>query len=237
MRALTNPLDHDLRPAICEVAEGLFAQVGFHKTTVADIARELRMSPANVYRFFDAKAEINEAVARHVLSGSEAAVAKVAAHSGSASQKLRACIAAINDANAQRYLSNRKLHELVEAAFNGRWSIARDHVETMHTTLSEIISQGNRDGEFNVDDSDLAAILVHSACMRFCDPRVMVEYAEEAEPTRDQMIDFASTLSEKNDLPLRESISMLLIQESHVSKALGLLVVLGVQILDGHRSI
>jgi len=32
-----------------------FRQIGFQKTTVADIARELHMSPANVYRYFAAK--------------------------------------------------------------------------------------------------------------------------------------------------------------------------------------
>ena len=37
------------------VAERLFGEIGFQKTTVVDIARELGMSPANVYRFFRAK--------------------------------------------------------------------------------------------------------------------------------------------------------------------------------------
>jgi hypothetical protein len=56
--------------------------------------------------------------------------------------------------------------------------------------LPEIISQGNRAGEFNVSDSDLAAILVRSACIRYCHPRLMVECAQDPEPTVDQMIDF-----------------------------------------------
>src|SRR3984893_7347154 len=37
----------DTRHLIVEVAERLFRQLGFQKTTVADIARELHMSPAN----------------------------------------------------------------------------------------------------------------------------------------------------------------------------------------------
>jgi AcrR family transcriptional regulator len=35
--------------------------MGYQKTAVADIARELGMSPANVYRFFPSKSAINEA--------------------------------------------------------------------------------------------------------------------------------------------------------------------------------
>ncbi len=56
------------RAKIIATAERLFREIGFQKTTVADIARELRMSPANVYRFFSAKSEINAAVARHLMS-------------------------------------------------------------------------------------------------------------------------------------------------------------------------
>ena len=54
--------EKDQRQQIIQTAERLFREIGFQKTTVADIARELRMSPANVYRFFGAKSEINEAV-------------------------------------------------------------------------------------------------------------------------------------------------------------------------------
>ena len=60
--------EKDQRQQIIETAERLFGEIGFQKTTVADIARELRMSPANIYRFFGAKSEINAAVARHLCS-------------------------------------------------------------------------------------------------------------------------------------------------------------------------
>ena len=36
-------------------ADELFRQFGFGKTTVADITRELGMSPANIYKFFPSK--------------------------------------------------------------------------------------------------------------------------------------------------------------------------------------
>jgi AcrR family transcriptional regulator len=60
IRAERETKDRDTQKLIVEVAERLFRQYGFQKTTVADIARDLHMSPANVYRFFTAKSEINE---------------------------------------------------------------------------------------------------------------------------------------------------------------------------------
>jgi AcrR family transcriptional regulator len=178
------------RLGILEVAERLFRQIGFEKTAVADIARELRMSSANIYRFFSSKGAINEAVARRLLSEVEDVVEEIAKRSAPAGARLRASIASIEKNNAQRFLDNRKLHELVETAFNENWPIVREHVEKLNGALAAIIAQGNEAGDFHVEDCDLAAMLVRSACLRFCHPRLMVECAQDPEPTLDQMIDF-----------------------------------------------
>ena len=58
----------DTRARIIEVAEGLFRRIGFAKTTVADIAAELEMSPANIYRFFPSKNAIVEAICQRLLA-------------------------------------------------------------------------------------------------------------------------------------------------------------------------
>jgi AcrR family transcriptional regulator len=62
-------LERDLSTRIVDVAELLFGELGFRKTTVSDIARELKMSPANIYRFFDSKADINLARLIHLSDG------------------------------------------------------------------------------------------------------------------------------------------------------------------------
>ena len=103
---------------------------------------------------------------------------------------MRASIVEIERQNANRFLESRKLHELVEAAFTENWPVAREHAQKLNDSLAEIISRGNENGEFHVEDCGLAAILVRSACLRFCHPRVMVECAQDSEPTIDQMIDF-----------------------------------------------
>jgi AcrR family transcriptional regulator len=148
------------------------------------------MSPANVYRFFSAKSEINEAVARRLLGATEAIFEKIVAQTECACEKLRVFLAAIEKTNADRFIANSKLHNLLETAFNENWPVAHDHVEKITRALSEIISEGNRAGQFHVDDCDLAANLVRSACMRVWHPRVMVDCAQEPEPTLDQMVDF-----------------------------------------------
>src|SRR5580765_5934479 len=67
MTLISEHVETDTRERILVVAERLFRQIGYQKTTVADIARELRMSPANVYRFFDSKKSINAGVAKRLM--------------------------------------------------------------------------------------------------------------------------------------------------------------------------
>jgi len=58
-----------MRARILEVAEEHFRPMGHHKTSVADIASELGMSRANVYRFFPSRDAIKESICRRVSNG------------------------------------------------------------------------------------------------------------------------------------------------------------------------
>ena len=69
MTLVSEHIETDTRERILVVAERLFRQMGYQKTTVADIAKELRMSPANVYRFFDSKKSIHPSAWLAVTSG------------------------------------------------------------------------------------------------------------------------------------------------------------------------
>jgi AcrR family transcriptional regulator len=183
----------DTRRSIVEVAERLFRQLGFQKTTVADIARELRMSPANVYRFFGAKSEINAAVCMDLLGKIEAEAGKIATSRGTALQRLRNLVTSVEKAHYKQYMFDRKLHELIEAAMTENWAIMREHNHRMTGILEKIIASGMAAGEFHPGDAALASRLVNTACIRFCHPRLMAEYEQEPEPALDQMLDFCLT--------------------------------------------
>ena len=83
MTLVAEHIETDTRERILVVAERLFRQIGYQKTTVADIAKELRMSPANVYRFFDSKKAIHEGVARALMGEVEVEAQRIVARPGS----------------------------------------------------------------------------------------------------------------------------------------------------------
>ncbi len=180
----------DPRCKIIQAAERLFREVGYQKTTVADIARALGMSPANIYRFFSAKSEINQAVARQLMQGVEEAARRIADGPGTASERLRVMIATNEAMNAERYIVDRKLHDMVEAALVENWPIINEHIYRIDEALERVILAGMQSGEFAAGDAKLAARLIHTACVRYLHPRLMLECAEWTEPSSAQMLDF-----------------------------------------------
>src|ERR1700709_2639961 len=102
MALVSEHIEHDTRERILVVAERLFREIGYQKTTVADIAKVLRMSPANVYRFFDSKKAIHEGVARSLMGEVEVEAQRIARSPGPAPVRLREMMKNIHGMNTQR---------------------------------------------------------------------------------------------------------------------------------------
>ena len=159
MTLISEHIETDTRERILVVAERLFRQIGYQKTTVADIAKELRMSPANVYRFFDSKKAIHEGVARALMGEVELETQRIARMPGPAAARLRDQMKTIHRMNSERYVGDSKLHEMVEIAMEESWEVCVAHMEMITRTLGEVIAQGAASGEFEVDDLETAAIV------------------------------------------------------------------------------
>jgi AcrR family transcriptional regulator len=190
MTLISEHIETDTRERILVVAERLFRQIGYQKTTVADIAKELRMSPANVYRFFDSKKAIHEGVARTLMGEVEVEAQRIAQASGPAPLRLREMIKTIHRMNTERYVGDSKLHEMVEIAMEEDWDVCVAHMECIASTLGLVIAQGHASGEFEAPDLLLASLCACTAMMRFFHPQMIAQCANKPGPTIDQMIDF-----------------------------------------------
>jgi AcrR family transcriptional regulator len=183
-------IEPDTRERILVVAERLFRQIGYQKTTVADIAKELRMSPANVYRFFDSKKAIHEGVARGLMGGVEEAAQAIANTPGPAGQRLRELMKTVHRMNSERYVGDSKLHEMVEIAMEEDWDVCVAHMQLVTETIGAVIAQGAASGEFEVADLQLAAMCACTAMIRFFHPQMIAQSINKPGPTIDEMIDF-----------------------------------------------
>jgi AcrR family transcriptional regulator len=190
MTVISEHVEPDTRERILVVAERLFRHIGYQKTTVADIAKELRMSPANVYRFFESKKAIHEGVARGLMGEVEIEAQRIARSEGPAAMRLRDMMTTVNRMNTERYVGDSKLHEMVEIAMQEDWEVCTAHMELIAATIGQVIAQGAASGEFEVKDLQLAAMCACTAMMRFFHPQMIAQCATKPGPSIDEMIDF-----------------------------------------------
>jgi AcrR family transcriptional regulator len=190
MTLIAEHIEPDTRERILEVAERLFRQIGYQKTTVADIAKELRMSPANVYRFFDSKKAIHEGVARTLMGGVEQAAEAIATARGPAACRLRELLTTIHRMNCERFVGDSKLHEMVAIAMEESWEICVAHIQRVTETIGGVIAEGAASGEFEVSDVPLAAMCTCTAMIRFFHPQMIAQSVNKPGPSLDQMVDF-----------------------------------------------
>jgi AcrR family transcriptional regulator len=190
MTLISDHIEPDTRERILVVAERLFREIGYQKTTVADIAKVLRMSPANVYRFFDSKKAIHEGVARSLMGEVEDAAQAIATRPGPAAGRLRELMTSIHRMNCERYVGDSKLHEMVEIAMEESWEVCVAHMERITQTIGAVIAEGTASGEFEAPDVPLAAMCACTAMMRFFHPQMIAQCANKPGPSLDQMIDF-----------------------------------------------
>jgi len=190
MTLIAEHTEVDTRERILEVAERLFRQLGYQKTTVGDIAKELHMSPANVYRFFDSKKAIHEGVARALMGEVEAATQAILRKPGSAATRLRELIRTIHRMNSERYLGDSKLHEMVEIAMEESWEVCVAHIQKITETIGGVIAQGVASGEFEAIDIPQAAMCTCHAMVTYFHPQMIAQAERKPHPSIDQMVDF-----------------------------------------------
>src|SRR3972149_2812822 len=116
MRPQVRTKPDDTRARIVETAEVLFRRLGFAKTAVADIASELGMSPANIYRFFPSKIAIVQAICQRCLGEGEEKMWAVARGRGPGSEKLQRLVLEILAYHKENLLEEQRVHDIVLVA-------------------------------------------------------------------------------------------------------------------------
>jgi AcrR family transcriptional regulator len=171
----------DTRARIMETAEALFRRLGFAKTAVADIAAELKMSPANIYRFFESKNAIVEAICRRCLSEVEEKAWAVARSKTSAAQRLERLILEILAYHKENLVTEHRVNELVVAAIEQSWSTIRAHKDVMRNVIELILRDGIDAGEFERVDPRETAELVMRSVVPFTNPLVVGQCLAEGD--------------------------------------------------------
>ena len=175
---------------IVQVATRLHREIGYSKTTVADIARGASMSPANVYRFFPSKQAIEEAVVAEQFEELSKAATFASRSGGPALQRLRAVLRAISQLHEHRLANDSKLHELVAAAVRENWTVALSYADRIRALVRAIIAAGQASGELRPGSSMAMTCCLLEAMDGYLNPSRI--NAATVRPTFDEMMDFCA---------------------------------------------
>src|SRR5258708_28120395 len=148
------------------------------------------MSPANGYGVLDSKKETHEGGAGGLMGGVEQAGETIASQPGRAGARLRELMTSIHHMNAERYVGDSKMHEMVAIAMEEDWDVCVTHMQLITETIGSVIAQGAASGEFEVKDVPLAAMCACTAMIRFFHPQMIAQSINKPGPSIDEMIDF-----------------------------------------------
>jgi AcrR family transcriptional regulator len=176
-QAKTKP--DDTRARIMDAAEALFRRLGFAKTAVADIAAELKMSPANVYRFFPSKNAIIEAICQRCLGECEERAWAVARSRGPAAQRSERLVLEILAYHKENHLTDQRVNDMVLAAIELSWGAIRAHKEHIRMVLEAILREGIERGEFEPVDPHETSRLMMISLVHFCHPVLVAQYLQD----------------------------------------------------------
>ena len=178
-----------IRQRIMQATVRLHREIGFKKTTVADIARAASMSPANVYRFFPSKQAIEEAAVADLFE-QVAAAATLAARGGSARERLTAALRAISQLNEHRLENDSKQHELVAAAVRENWVVALTYADRIRGLVRAIIAAGQVSRELRPGSPMAMTCCLLEAMDWYINPSRL--NAATVRPSFDEMMDFCA---------------------------------------------
>lgn len=142
------PAEHAVRDRIVEAANECFALYGYSRTTVADLAREIGYSKSYIYRFFGSKQAIGEAICASRLERMLRAARAAIDAGGTASDKFRRLFAVLVGLGTDLFFRDRKIYEIVACAAAEGWNSTKNYREALKALVTEVISAGRENGEF-----------------------------------------------------------------------------------------
>jgi TetR/AcrR family transcriptional regulator, repressor of the ameABC operon len=180
---------------IVEKADTLFRRFGYMKTPVADIARELNMSSANIYKFFPSKRAIIEAVGQRRLLDLRKQLLVATKTRKSAFERIKDLIRAvvhhfeiiIEEESDLMYIE--VMQDVLRFEIARRkedWKFPKEVRHFLVTEVTQLIKEGVSSGEMHVDDlTETVEALLDCLC-RVLEPVLLLE---DAKPLRAERLE------------------------------------------------
>ncbi len=163
------------RANLLDLVEHLIRKRGAASVTLSELAAEAGMSPSNIYRFFESKETLYEAVAERWFAPKVAIMEEVVASDLPVAEKLTAFF-------ARRFVLMRDNYLAEPALFKSYMELGEDHQETVRGYvdlgdhfLAMIVAEAMEAGYFKGLSIDRTVSLINLMLFSFINPVVMMD--------------------------------------------------------------
>ncbi|HEX7357675.1 MAG TPA: TetR/AcrR family transcriptional regulator [Ignavibacteriaceae bacterium] len=131
---------------IIEQTEDKFFRDGFYKTTMDEIAAELRMSKKTIYKFFPSKDDLVMAIANNFMKGMKSKIVPALSSEKNAIEKLEELIKIL--AKGSEKITIQRMEE-IRRYYPNLWDeIDKFRTQMMFGNITKVIDQGKKEGLF-----------------------------------------------------------------------------------------
>ena len=169
---------------ILEATEDVLRRYGLAKATVVDVARALDVSHGSVYRHFPSKASLRQAVAKRWLDRANAPLEKIAEASGPAPARLEKWLRTMFEIKYKKVCDDPEMFATYLTLAQEACEAVKAHKERLVGQVAHILSDGVKQGAFQVADVKTTARAVFDATIRFHHPAHSEEWSDPALASR-----------------------------------------------------
>jgi len=158
------------RELILETARKLLRRFGQDKLTVVDIARELGMSHANVYRYFTTKSAILDAIIDEWLTRLETFVEAIVQRPDTAAKRIEAVVVELHRKRKKKLLEDAHVFDTYRRVVEIRPDMAARRRQQLIRVFKSLLDEGVQSGEFERMNTGVAAVTLKDGTALFLHP-------------------------------------------------------------------
>jgi len=163
---------------ILEVTEDVLRRFGLAKATVVDVARALDGIHGSVYRHFPSKASLREAVAKRWLDRASTPLLAIAETTGPAPARLERWLRTMFAIKFKKVSDDPEMFATYLTLAREACKVVKAHKEGLVDQVAQILSDGVKEGTFEVADPKGSARAIFDATRCFHHPAHAEEWSD-----------------------------------------------------------
>jgi len=152
----------EIKEVILDHAEAYIRRVGHRKTNVGDIADNLGMSRANIYRFFPTRAAIDHSVFARIADDTVSALTHIAEGPCPAPERLVSVLEVAHLQVRETFVNAPNIHALSIAAHLENWAVTRVYLQRVTAILEKLILEIKEASKLSIDGSGGSGETAHA---------------------------------------------------------------------------